>query len=206
MSSFTLSPFVTVLRLCSERLKLARRTVGASFGSLPALIVVVLYICSLPSTTAQVQNGQLTGVIVDPSGGIITNAIVRVRNPATGYEVDCASNSSGLYTAAEMVVGSYTLQVQAPGFKTVIATGIVISAGMVSRVDFALSVGPRSESIEVSDAARQVNIENSRLSYTVASEQIENLPLNGRNVYDLIQYQPAATNVRGIMFETELTP
>ena len=46
-----------------------------------------------------------------------------------------------------------------------------------------------------------VNTENSRLSYTVDSAQIANLPLNGRNVYDLIQYQPGATNVRGIMFE-----
>ena len=166
MSSFTLFLLVKVLRLCSERSKLDRRTVGASFGPLPALIVVVLYICSLPSTTAQVQNGQLTGVIVDPSGGIITNAIVRIRNPATGYEVDLESNGSGLYTAAEMIVGSYTVQVQAPGFKTVIATGIVVSAGMVSHVDFALTVGPRSESIDVSDAARQVNTEDSRLSYT----------------------------------------
>ena len=55
--------------------------------------------------------------------------------------------------------------------------------------------------VEVSDAARLVNTENSRLSYTVDSEQIANLPLNGRNVYDLIQYQPGATNVRGIMGE-----
>jgi outer membrane receptor protein involved in Fe transport len=201
LSSSALCPLVTVLRLCSDRSKLPRRTVGASFGPLPALIVVILYVCSLPSTTAQVQNGQLTGVIVDPSGGLITNATVRIRNSATGYEAGFESNNSGLYTAAEMIVGFYTVQVQAPGFKTVIATGIAVNAGMISRLDFTLSVGPRSESIEVSDVARQVNVENSRLSYTVASEQIENLPLNGRNVYDLIQYQPGATNVRGIMFE-----
>jgi hypothetical protein len=71
----------------------------------------------------------------------------------------------------------------------------------VLRVDFTLVVGARSETVEVSDAARLVNTENSRLSYTVDAEQIANLPLNGRNVYDLIQYQPGATKVRGIIFE-----
>src|SRR5207247_1149696 len=73
--------------------------------------------------------------------------------------------------------------------------------GTVLRVDFTLVVGARSETVEVSDAARLVNTENSRLSYTVDAEQIANLPLNGRNVYDLIQYAPGATNVRGVIFE-----
>jgi hypothetical protein len=87
------------------------------------------------------------------------------------------------------------------GFKTEVATNLVLNGGTVLRVDFKLILGKRSETIGVSDAARLVNTENSRLSYTENSIQISNLPLNGRNVYDLIQYQPGATNVRGIMFE-----
>jgi hypothetical protein len=126
LSSFTRS--IKFFRLGCERI-LSRTQIRRSFGALPTLIVGVLLICSLPSATAQVQNGQLTGVIVDSSGAIIPNAIIRIRNPATGYEGHFESNGSGLYTAAEMIVGSYSVQVQAPGFKTVVAAGIVVTAG-----------------------------------------------------------------------------
>jgi hypothetical protein len=158
------------------------------------------FILSL-SAFAQVQNGQITGVISDPSGAVVSHASVHVRNLANGYEADFESNNVGIYTAPELIVGSYTVSVSVPGFKTVTATNLFLNAGTVLRVDFTLVVGARSETVEVSDAARLVNTENSRLSYTVDAEQIANLPLNGRNVYDLIQYQPGATKVRGIIFE-----
>jgi hypothetical protein len=140
-------------------------------------------------------------VISDPSGAVVSRASIHVRNLANGYEADFESNGSGIYTARELIVGSYTVSVIVAGFKTLTATNLFLNAGTVLRVDFKLVVGTRSETIEVSDAARLVNTENSRLSYTVDAEQIANLPLNGRNVYDLIQYQPGATNVRGIIFE-----
>ena len=149
----------------------------------------------------QVQNGQITGIIADPSGAVLAHAIVHVLNLATGYEADIESNEWGIYRAQELIVGSYTIRVEVPGFKTVNATNLVLNAGTVLRVDFKLAIGSRSEEFEVSDAARLVNTDNSRLSYTVDSQQIANLPLNGRNIYDLIQYQPGATNVRGIMWD-----
>jgi outer membrane receptor protein involved in Fe transport len=163
-------------------------------------VVLACFIVSL-SAFAQVQNGQISGVISDPSGAVVPHASVHIRNLANGYEADFESDGSGIYTAPELIVGSYTVRVRVPGFKTVTATNLFLNAGTVLRVDFTL-VGARSETVEVSDAARLVNTENSHLSYTVDDEQIANLPLNGRNVYDLIQYQPGATNVRGIIFET----
>jgi outer membrane receptor protein involved in Fe transport len=163
----------------------------------------VFYFCFIFSLSAlgQVQNGQVTGVIVDPSGAVLAHASVHVHNLATGYEADIESNESGIYSAPELIVGSYTIRVEVPGFKTVTATNLALNAGTVLRVDFKLAIGARSEEVEISDAARLVNTDNSRLSYTVDSEQIADLPLKGRNVYDLIQYQPGATNVRGIMGE-----
>lgn len=156
---------------------------------------------SLPPAIAQVQNGQITGIVTDQSGAIVAHARVHVSNLATGYEADSESNDAGIYTASELLVGSYLIRVEMTGFKTEVATNLVLSGGTVLRVDFKLVLGKRSETIEVSDAARLVNTENSRLSYTENSIQISNLPLNGRNVYDLIQYQAGATNVRGVMFE-----
>ena len=171
--------------------QLARSHTCASF---------VCFVLAL-SAVAQVQNGQITGVISDPSGAIIPQAIVQVRNLATGYEVNLQSNNSGSYAVPELIVGSYTVRVGAPGFKTASATNLFLNAGSVLRVDFKLEVGQRWETVEVTDAARPVNTENSRLSYTLDGEQIADLPLNGRNIYDLIQYQPGATNVIGIINE-----
>jgi len=163
--------------------------------------VMVICLGLLPTGSAQVQNGQITGLITDHSGAVVAGARVHVRNPATGYEADLDSNDSGIYTASELLVGSYTVRVESSGFKTGTATNLVLNAGTVLRVDFELVLGQRWETVEVADATRLVNTETSRLSYTVESEQVANLPLNGRNVYDLIQYQPGATNMRGIMGE-----
>ena len=149
----------------------------------------------------QVQNGQITGVIADPSGAVVIRASVHVHNLATGYESDVESNSFGIYNVPELIVGPYNIRVLAPGFKTVSATNLVLNAGIILRVDFKLTLGQRTETIEVIDAAIPVNTENSRLSYTIDSTQVADLPLNGRNVYDLIQYQPGATNMRGIIYE-----
>jgi hypothetical protein len=170
------------------------------FVRAPARVLFVCFALSL-SAFAQVQNGQITGLITDPSGAAVAHAAVYLRNEGTGYEADFESNDSGIYTASELLVGSYTISIGSSGFKTVTATNLALNAGTVLRVDFKLVLGQSSETIEVADAARLVNTENSRLSYTVDSEQIANLPLNGRNVYDFIQYQPGATNMRGIMGE-----
>jgi outer membrane receptor protein involved in Fe transport len=163
----------------------------------------ILFICLMLSSSAlaQVQNGQIIGVITDQSGAVVAHSSVHIRDLGTGYEGDFESNGFGIYTIPELIVGSYSIRVAAPGFKTVSATNLLVTAGSVLRVDFNLVLGQRSETVEVSDAARPVSTENSRLSYTVDSSQIANLPLNGRNVYDLIQYQPGATNVGGILFE-----
>jgi hypothetical protein len=165
------------------------------------IVVAVACLLSLPSAIAQVQNGQLTGVVTDPSGATVAHASVHISNLATAYEADFESNDAGIYTASELLVGSYLIRVEMTGFKTEVATNLILNGGTVLRVDFKLVLGKASETIEVRDAARLVNTENFRLSYTQNSNQISNLPLNGRNVYDLIQYQPGATNVRGIMFE-----
>ncbi len=150
---------------------------------------------------AQVQNGQISGQVVDTSGAAVPKARVRVWDAATGYHLDLETNSFGLYTAAELLAGSYDLRVEAPAFKTAAATNLRVESGTVLRADFTMSVGSPSETIEVGDAPQTVDTVTSRLSQTVDLRQIENLPLNGRNVYDLVQYQAGATNMRGVMYE-----
>src|SRR5690242_6889929 len=153
------------------------------------------------SLSAQIQNGQFNGTVLDPSGAAVPNAKVTIKNAATGFTATATTNQNGYYSAKELPVGNYSVTATAPGFKTSSQTGLTLNAGTIQRVDLHLEVGQVSQTVEVSGAAPAVNTEDSRLSTTVQANQIANLPLNGRNVYDLIQQAPGAVNVRGVMYE-----
>jgi outer membrane receptor for ferrienterochelin and colicin len=153
------------------------------------------------SAFAQVQNGQFTGTVTDPTGAAIANAKVTVSNPATDLNLTTTTNSSGNYTVKEVPVGTYKLTVEAAGFKSVSNTGVTANAGTIAHVDFKMLIGKASEVIEVTGEAAAVNTEDSKLASTVSSTQINNLPLNGRNVFDLMQLNAGAVNVTGVDFE-----
>ena len=168
--------------------------------NLVVLGVVFGMLFVLPSA-AQVQYGQFAGIVTDPTGAAIASAKVTAINSATGLSVSATTNSSGNYAAKELPVGSYKLTVEATGFKTESSTSVTVNAGTIAHVDFKLQIGKASEIVEVTGAASQINTEDSKLSTTVSSAEIANLPLNGRNVYDLMQQAPGAVNVNGTMLE-----
>ncbi len=149
----------------------------------------------------QIQNGQFTGTVTDPSGAAIAGAKVTVTNLGTGLTVSLTTNSSGLYVAKEMPIGSYKITAEASGFKTKTDTNVTLNAGNILRVDLKMEIGQANTVVEVSGEATAVNTEDSKLATTVDSAQIASLPLNGRNVYDLIQMQPGAVNVANVMSE-----
>src|ERR1700730_9724379 len=150
---------------------------------------------------AQVQNGQFTGTVSDPTGAAIANAKVTVSNPAIDLNLSTTTNSSGNYTVKEVPIGTYKITVEAAGFKTVSNAGVTANAGTIAHVDFKMLIGKASEVIEVTGEAAAVNTEDSKLATTVSSTQINNLPLNGRNVFDLMQLSTGAVNVMGVDFE-----
>jgi len=164
-------------------------------------LVVFALLALTCSAFAQVQNGQFTGTVTDPTGAAIANAKVTVSNAATNLSVSTTTNSSGNYTVKELPVGSYKLTVEAPGFKTTANTDVPVNAGTISHVDFKMQMGKATEVIEVTGAAAAVNTEDSKLASVVTGTQINNLPLNGRNVFDLMQLGAGAVNVAGVDFE-----
>src|SRR5271155_2780439 len=153
------------------------------------------------SAFAQVQFSQITGTVVDPTGAAIANAKVAVTNTAIDLRLFATTNASGNFIVKELPPGVYKISVEAAGFKTVSNTGVTANAGTIEHVDFKLQLGKASEVVEVTAEAAAVNTEDSKLSTTVSATQIQNLPLNGRNVYDLIQLAPGAVNVTGVDFE-----
>ena len=86
---------------------------------------LVLLLCSIPILlTAQVQNGQFTGVVTDPSGAAIPNAKVTVTNTGTNLAITTSTTQSGLFVARELPPGTYKITAEASGFKTVSSTNI----------------------------------------------------------------------------------
>jgi hypothetical protein len=149
----------------------------------------------------QVQNGQFQGTVTDQTGAAIANAKVTITNTATGASVSTTTNASGLYVARELPIGAYKISTEAPGFKTKTDVNLTLNAGAVQRVDFRMEVGAASTVVEVSGEATAVQVDDPKLYSTVGSTQIENMPLNGRNVYDLMQIAPGAVNVTGVVME-----
>src|ERR1017187_2366916 len=164
-------------------------------------LVVFAVLALTFSAFAQVQNGQFSGTVLDPTGAAVAGAKITVTNPAIGVTVSTTTNSSGNYTLKELPAGSYKLTAEASGFKTYSDNSVVLNAGVIAHVDFKLQIGKASEVIEVTGEAAAVNTEDSKLATTVSSTQINNLPLNGRNVFDLMQMSAGAVNVNGVDFE-----
>ena len=153
------------------------------------------------SAFAQIQNGQLTGDISDPSGAAIPNAKITIKNQATDLNITVGTSQQGHFVANQVPVGVYSVTVTAPNFKSETHTNLTVNAGSITHTDFKLQIGKTSEVVEVTGAAPAVDIETSQLSQIVSGAQVANLPLNGRNVYDLIQMAPGAVNVTGSDFE-----
>ena len=164
------------------------------------LVVVAVLALSL-TAVAQIQYGQITGTVLDQQGAAISGATVKASNPGTSVTVTATTTDTGLFVVKELPPGNYEITVEKQGFKTASQASFTVNAGVIHRVDFKLTVGERTEVVEVVDTAPLVNTEDSKLAATVGSSQISNLPLNGRNVYDLIQLSAGAVNVNGTDFE-----
>ncbi len=153
------------------------------------------------SAVAQIQNGQLTGTVTDPSGAAVPNAKVTITNQATNFSASVTTNQTGVYSARELPVGTYKISVEAPGFKTFSDVGVSLNAGAITHVDAKMELGQAREVVEVTGQEVAVQTDDAKLSSTISSAQINNLPLNGRNVFDLMQMSAGAVNVAGVDFE-----
>src|SRR5882724_5630525 len=164
------------------------------------LALLLLAFAAMPAH-AQVTNGVFTGTVTDPQGASVGGAEVAITNAGTSATVTVKTNADGLYRISELAVGTYRLTVTAPGFKKALKTGVYLNAGAIERVYFKLELGQQTETVMVEAGAVQVQTEDSLLSTTIGAGQVANLPLNGRNVFDLITLGPGAVNVTGVDFE-----
>src|SRR6266536_808875 len=152
---------------------------------------VTIALMNLPVASAQttISTGSIQGTITDPTGAAVTGAKVTITNKGTGHAVTTATTSSGAYTSGALIPSAYTVRVESKGFKTLEAA-ITVQVGVTSAGNFKLEVGKESQMLEVHASGVQVNTEQATVQGVLTTEQIENLPINGRNFLDLAQLEP----------------
>src|SRR5580704_9661635 len=111
-----------------------------------ALLLVVfaaiasIFLMNVP-VHAQVSGATLSGTLTDPSGGVIPNAKLSIKNVATGIEREVTSDSSGVYSAPNLLPGTYDVTVTAPGFGTAVQNGVTLTVGAQQLLNFNMKVG-----------------------------------------------------------------
>ncbi len=138
-------------------------------------------------------DGQIEGVVRDPSGAAIAKAAVSARNLATGLERKLETNDEGYYRFSILPRGEYEVAVVSSGFTRVKQTGIKIGAGTTATVNFDLGVQSVSTEIVVDAAAPVTEPGRTDIGGTLSRNQVTNLPLVSRNPYNFIFYQPNVT-------------
>ncbi len=165
-----------------------------SYMKLFRLALLLAVIC-IPSF-GQMTTARLIGTVTDQSGAVISNATVTVKNTRTGQSRTVTTNGDGLYIIPSLVPSEYDVKVTASGFADAEATGVTLAVGQELVKDIALPVAGSSTSVMV-DAGQIIALDTSsaRIGANVASREIEDLPINGRQVSQLYLLAPGATNV-----------
>jgi outer membrane receptor protein involved in Fe transport len=146
---------------------------------------------------AQSADATLTGAVKDTSGATIPGATITVRHTATNETRTGVAGPEGLYRITSLPRGTYEVRAELEGFRTVSQSGVLLTVGDTVRLDFTLEIGTFTEVTQVTSQAALVNTEEGRISSLVDEKRVSELPLNGRNVFQLMELQPGATGNPG---------
>ena len=159
-------------------------------AGLAARALLVLLICL--GCFGQAIDGRLVGTVNDSSSAAVPTASVVITNQNTGIVTKIQTDHAGNFVAPSLPAGTYNVRVEAPGFRVAVSTGNTVAVAQTTRVDFALQVGSVSESIEITGEAALVQSDSSDIGQTIAQQQVQTLPLNGRIFSQLVQLVPGA--------------
>ena len=147
----------------------------------------------LPSGIARAQStGELAGRVADESGAVLPGVTVTALQTDTGFTRTVVTDGAGAWVMPNMPTGPYRLEVALQGFRTYVQTGIVLQVGATPTINASLAVGSLEETVSVEAAAPIVDVRSAGISEVVENERIVELPLQGRQVTDLIVLAGAA--------------
>jgi hypothetical protein len=161
--------------------------------------VLLGLISFFPSAVWAQATGSIVGTVTDPSGAVIPSAKVTATRIGTSVSQSTVTSSAGTYSIPNLVVGTYTVTAQAAGFKTGSATDITLDVSQQRAIDFKLALVGVESRVEVDTAPPLINTTDATIAGLVSEEQVQTLPLNGRNISGLVTLQPGMAQDTGSM-------
>jgi hypothetical protein len=162
---------------------------------LPRLLALALLL--VPGLVAQAQYGSIGGRAADSSGAVIPGVTIAVTNAETGQSVRVVTGPDGSFLVPQVLPGTYNIHVAHTGFKPLQVTGIKVNINQNVAQDLTLEVGAVTESVTVQSTAAMVDTVSGSVGHVVENKEILELPLNGRNVFDLVALTPASFRLAG---------
>ena len=139
---------------------------------------------------AQLDLGQIAGVVRDPSQALVAGATVTARNVQTNNTRSTKTEDSGLYVFADLPIGQYEITVEAAGFKKLVQSNIVVDAARRTDVDVVLEVGSAAESVTVTSSASPLQVDTAVIGGVVENKQMTDIAMNGRNPFYMAELKP----------------
>src|SRR5579863_9396765 len=189
--------FMSSHTVCAASRDLRRKSAVAFL----LLATCMLVFPSLP-IVAQSTAGRILGTVADQSGASLAGATVTVTDVQRGTSRSLTTDASGDYAAPDLQPGTYRIRVEAKGFKTTERPNVVVEVASDVRADFSLQPGQVSETIVVQEDIPLLNTTSSTLGGTLSNQEINDLPLSGRNYENLLQLRPGVMRYPGGGFST----
>jgi hypothetical protein len=149
----------------------------------------------LPQTARAQATVALNGTVRDPAGAVIAGATVVLHNADTNLERNTTTNGVGSYVFPEVQPGNYEVKVSKQGFNSALRPNLQVLVNQPVTIDFTLKAGSTNETITVEASALTVETASSELGVAVVKQQVNDLPLNGRNFTQLLNLTPGVSNI-----------
>ena len=178
-----------------QELRFARQGGSSLLGLRTAGLLTVLLLLLAGSASAQVSTASVNGVVRDPKGAVIPGATIVLASVDTSVEHTSVSNGSGDYVFLNITPGSYTLSASAQGFNPQKVDAFVLAVSQIATVDFNLTVGTQTQMVTVQGTAAQLDVTSAALGTVIATKQVNDLPLDGRNFTTLLSLTPGVVPI-----------
>src|ERR1700681_2401889 len=153
----------------------------------PLSLVLSAFVAYCQSTTS------LRGTVSDPSAAVIPQAKVTLQDPATGFKRQILTGADGVYQFLQVTPGTYQLVVEKPGFSTLTRDGVQLLVNTPSTTDLTMVIGKTGDVVNVMSEAPLLNTTDASIGNAFSERQVRQLPLETRNVVELLSLQPGVT-------------
>ncbi len=146
-----------------------------------------LILCSSRAAFGQVDSGSISGTVTDSTGAVVPDALVLLLNTDQGITLQTHSGASGTYTFSPVRIGHYTVTATSKGFEKTTQQNLTVDIAQALQVNIALKPGAATETVQVTEAPPLLQTEEASTGQTIGRQQVNDLPLNGRNFTFLAQ-------------------